>query len=760
MKNHPMSFVPCPSLIIILGFLITSAFAGPVSHFGALKVCKINGKGYLCGGTNGTTSTAIQVKGPSLFWHSSGEGAPFYSTETVDWFVDNMKIGVIRAAMGIRYLKDNSDAISASGSTVLGYYDDAATSKRMIKTIVDAAIANDIYVIVDWHSHNATQELALARTFFREMATEYKNVPNVIFELFNEPVTPGTSAINSYSNAVLDEIRNAGNNNLVLIGSENWSSKPNTQASSWGTSDNGVTKNVAFTVHFYAATSSHSSYMGNADNAMSGGYAVFASEWGFSAAEGNGSVVQGSNFTTWMDNNTIGNCNWNVSAKNESSAMFTSGTTIANLLAGNATSRLTTSGNYFYQYMTNSSVKKWMDFIPSNHPKGNDITVPVNDGASVNLTSQLGLTGTVTGVSQPNEGTATYTSNSVTYTTSPSGTQSEKVRFTYEITQNNVTVKRRVIVNINNRKPYLPQKTPIAVSHKVPTVLRATVDLAASDPGGQTLSFKAVTLSNPSIGTVSTNKDTLIFTPAASQHNVSFAEVTLNYTIQNTGGISSSASVVLQLQNFAPTTNTAIVNGCCAGSKPNTAPIGIGIAQVGGRDKDGDSLWFDKLYLDPRYPGSIEQVKADSFVYYPENNKTGRVVFLSVITDGLSYSNVGKSALTLTGNGTAIGTITPPDNIPNYEPPVEPPLVSHPVFDEKFAVKYFGSGNVEVNFAQSGHAKLDVYSLSGKNMGTLFNGHQNAGSKEVSLKSFNLQKGVYILRLSQGSQVKTLRIVN
>jgi hypothetical protein len=64
-----------------------------------------------------------------------------------------------------------------------------------------------------------------------------------------------------------------------------------------------------------------------------------------------------------------------------------------------------------------------------------------------------------------------------------------------------------------------------------------------------------------------------------------------------------------------------------------------------------------------------------------------------------------------------------------------------------------------LNFAQSGFAKLDVFSLSGKNMGNLINGNQNAGSQEVSLNALNLQKGVYILRLKQGSNTKILRIV-
>jgi len=598
------------------------------------------------------------------------------------------------------------------------------------------------------------------------MANAYKDVPNIIWEVFNEPVNIGVDQVTSHANTVISALRSAGNNNLVLIGSPQWSSQPKEQANNWGSTRDG---NVAFTFHFYSITHSYSNdngYAKNAKDAMSAGYAIFGSEWGGTNADGEGSF-NGSTadpWTSWMDSDKISNCMWSASdapkgnnynaTEAQASAMFTRGTNST----GPSTSKLTSSGSYFQTYMGKN---KWTAQIPTDHPKGNDVAASVADGSELNLTSQLGLTGDVSAVSQPKFGTASFTSNSVKYVTSPNGSPDEKVRFTYKIKKGNVEVQRRVTVTITGRLPALPQKDPIAVSRRAPSILRAVTDLSASDPDGKTLSFKSGTLSDPSKGTVSVKNDTLTFTPDPSQYNVSSAEVTLTYTIQNTSGQSRSADVVLRLQNFAPTTNTSIVNGCCAGSSANTGPIGIGVKQVGARDKDNDSLWFDALYLDPSYPGRIEKIKADSFVYYPENNKTGRVVFLAVVTDGLLYSNMGKSALNLTGSGSAIGTITPPDNIPGYEIPSEPPVpITRPAIAKEFAIKYAGFGNLEINFAQSGFAKLDVYSLSGKNVGNLLKGHQNAGSKTVSLGNLNLQKGIYILRLSQGSQVKIIRVVN
>jgi hypothetical protein len=182
--------------------------------------------------------------------------------------------------------------------------------------------------------------------------------------------------------------------------------------------------------------------------------------------------------------------------------------------------------------------------------------------------------------------------------------------------------------------------------------------------------------------------------------------------------------------------------------------VGIGLSGFGARDPDGDALTFLHVYLDPQYPGRVEKVKADSFVYYPDNNKTGRVVLLAAVTDGSLTSPVGKSAIRLTGSGQAIGDLPVPNDIPGFVAIV--PRISL----GGFGMAALGSGRFAVNFAESGFAKLEIYSLSGKSVGTLLNGHQNAGSSEVSLSNFGLQKGVYILRLRQGSQVKTLRVVN
>lgn len=259
-------------------------------------------------GTNHGKPT--QLRGMSMFWSQWGDGSKFYNEGTISTLVDDWKINIIRAAMGIS--TDDTD----------GYIHHPEVEKNKIKTIVDAAIDKGIYVIIDWHSHHAEDELEEAKIFFAEMAQLYGNYPNVIYELYNEPlnVTWG-GVIKPYCEAVIDTIRVHDPDNLIICGTRNWSQGVEEVATNMI-----VDTNVAYTLHYYASTHTQS-LRDKSQRAIDKGVPIFVTEYGTCEASGNG-VIDVNETRLWWDflaKNDIGWCNWSVSNKNEAASALVPG---------------------------------------------------------------------------------------------------------------------------------------------------------------------------------------------------------------------------------------------------------------------------------------------------------------------------------------------------------------------------------------------------------------------------------------------------
>ncbi len=90
------------------------------------------------------------------------------------WLATDWKCSVVRAALGVE----------PKG----GYLDKPEWSKEKIEAVIQGATENDVYVIIDWHSHSI--KLAEAKLFFAEMARKYGKNPHVIYELFNDRAYP------------------------------------------------------------------------------------------------------------------------------------------------------------------------------------------------------------------------------------------------------------------------------------------------------------------------------------------------------------------------------------------------------------------------------------------------------------------------------------------------------------------------------------------------------------------------------------------
>ncbi|MBE7177052.1 MAG: glycoside hydrolase family 5 protein [Mucilaginibacter polytrichastri] len=276
----------------------TAQITNPVATYGQLKV---NGNRI-----TDQQNNPVQLRGMSLFW--SQWMGQFYNAQAVQWLKEDFHSTVVRAAMGVE-----------SG----GYLENPEQEKAKVIAVVDAAIAQGLYVIIDWHDHNAQNHTEQAKAFFSEMAQKYGDKPNVIYEIFNEPLDVSwTNVIKPYSEAVIAEIRRHDPDNIIVCGTPFWSQKVNEAANDPITSS----ANIAYTLHYYAA--SHKQDLRNvAAQALGRNIALMVTEMGTCEASGNGYLDEAESRAWWsfLDENKISWCNWSVADKEETAAALKPG---------------------------------------------------------------------------------------------------------------------------------------------------------------------------------------------------------------------------------------------------------------------------------------------------------------------------------------------------------------------------------------------------------------------------------------------------
>ena len=253
---------------------------------------------------------AVSFSGVSHFWSNDNWGGDkYYNAGVTAYFKNNWKATIIRVAMGVE----------ESG----GYFDNPNGNKARVKAVVDAAISNGMYVIIDWHTHHAENYRQQAIDFFSDMAHTYGGYDNVIYEIYNEPLNISwNNTIKPYANAVVGAIRAIDPDNVIIVGTPNWS-----QDVDAASADPIASNNIAYTLHFYAA-SHKGPYRAKASTALSRNVALFVTEWGTCQDFGGGFVDQASTneWVAFMKANGISNCNWSINDKDESASILKPGT--------------------------------------------------------------------------------------------------------------------------------------------------------------------------------------------------------------------------------------------------------------------------------------------------------------------------------------------------------------------------------------------------------------------------------------------------
>ncbi len=285
--------------ILLCLFLVSACLNEPINTNNKTKnVSALQVKGTSLYDENGKP---IQLKGVSLAWHNWW--SQYYNAGVLKTIKNDWGGNIVRAAMGVEYNN--------------GYLESPEISKMEIKRVVDAAITNNMYVIIDWHCHNI--KLDEAKGFFTEMANDYHSYDNVIYEIYNEPVDVSWAEIKDYSEEIIKTIRKIDDDALILVPAPQWAQNLDEVA------DNPIKgyDNIMYTMHFYAAT--HDDYLrSKASYALDKGIPVFISECAAMEATGDGpiDIESWKEWQALIEEHHLSYVMWSISNKDETCSML------------------------------------------------------------------------------------------------------------------------------------------------------------------------------------------------------------------------------------------------------------------------------------------------------------------------------------------------------------------------------------------------------------------------------------------------------
>ena len=254
---------------------------------------------------------AVQLRGVSthgIAWFPEYVNKPLFKELSEQWGAN-----VVRLAM----YTDEYGGYCSGG--------DKEKLRKLVKDGVSYATEADLYVLIDWHVLNDKDpnvHISDAKDFFREMSEEYAGHDNVLYEICNEP-NGGTSwqSIKKYALEIIPIIKKNDPDAVIIVGTPNWSQYVDQAAKD---PIEGYT-NIMYALHFYAATHKDD-LRKKMTSAVDAGLPIFVTEYGICDASGNGAldIASANKWVEAMDSKGISYICWNLSNKDESSALIKS----------------------------------------------------------------------------------------------------------------------------------------------------------------------------------------------------------------------------------------------------------------------------------------------------------------------------------------------------------------------------------------------------------------------------------------------------
>lgn len=222
----------------------------------------------------------VRLKGGN-FLNSSDDNE--YSKELISNFKNNWGANVIKVGLN-----------NSSSSTP---YTDQQQMEKMY-SIIDTAIDLDMYVIVIFWSGNdlTTNIQEEAIEYFSQIASKYKNIPNILYEIANEPLQ-SWEEISTYAYNVIPVIRNISPDCIVICPSRGQEYLPEV------IEDRLSIENIMYAVHCYAGNTDVCRHI---NEAIWNNIPIFVTEWSVgSGDEKNIDIEATDRFISIMDKYNI-----------------------------------------------------------------------------------------------------------------------------------------------------------------------------------------------------------------------------------------------------------------------------------------------------------------------------------------------------------------------------------------------------------------------------------------------------------------------
>lgn len=179
---------------------------------------------------------------------------------------------------------------------------------------IDLLLENNLYVVVTlWNNHQIDDNIEIAKQYFETLSVKYKDVPNIIYEIANEP-TVDWSSIVKYSNTLISVIRNSDDKNIIIVPNPNYDSRPDLI----NINELNNSYNIMTSYHMYVGEMLTSERIGYLEQAITNGTPIFVTEWGTTLSNGNDGFYEdySNAFVQLMDKYNLSWCNFQITDLN------------------------------------------------------------------------------------------------------------------------------------------------------------------------------------------------------------------------------------------------------------------------------------------------------------------------------------------------------------------------------------------------------------------------------------------------------------